>query len=35
MDRTGAAAHRRGAPGIAAVRLPVVARPGGAHAGTT
>ncbi len=35
MNLTGAAAHRRGAPGIAAARLPVVARPGGAHAGTT
>jgi hypothetical protein len=35
MDLAGAAAHRRGAPGIAAARLPVVARPGGAHAGTT
>ena len=33
-DLTGAAADRRGAPGIAAARLPVVARPGGAHAGT-
>ena len=35
MDLTGAAAHRRGAPGIVAARLPVAARPGGAHAGTT
>ena len=34
-DRTGAAAHRRGAPGIAAARLPAVTRTGGAHAGTT
>ena len=34
MDLTGAAAHRRGAPGIAAARLRVVAGPGGAHAGT-
>ena len=34
-DLTGAAADRRGAPGIAAPRSPVVATPGGAHAGTT